>query len=198
MDHVTDDFYKGVANLGEVIYDSFQFAKVYEIFGPKWKDVASVVCLFAKDFCKKEVLGGIQVNDYVNEFRVRVANTREPAGASVKSLLHFTQLMKTSEFQQFNYYDGDKNRDHYDGRVDPPIINLDNVSKTNIPVAMFVAEHDRMATDKDSRKLAKKLGPQTVIEYTVVKNFDHYSFSMYKPGSNEAEAYLKRLAYWVQ
>jgi len=107
-------------------------------------------------------------------------------------------LIKTSEFQQFNYWNEKKNKDHYDGRVDPPIIDLDNVSKTNVPVAMFIAEHDKVANDADCRKLAKKLGPQTVIEYTMVKNFDHYSFNMYKANSPDAESYLKRLAYWVQ
>jgi hypothetical protein len=104
LDHATDDFYKGVADLTEVIYDSFHFAKVYEVFGPKWKDYASVVCLFAKHFCDEETVSGVPVTDYVNEKRVRILNQREPAGASVKSVLHLSELMKTSEFQQFNYY----------------------------------------------------------------------------------------------
>lgn len=99
LDNATDDFYKGVSELTEVIYDSFLFAKVYEVFGPKWKDYASVVCLFAKDFCDEETVAGIPVTAYVNEKRVRILNQRAPAGASVKSLLHLSELMKTSEFQ---------------------------------------------------------------------------------------------------
>jgi len=90
MDHTDDDFFKSVANLGEAIYDSFLLAKHYEVFGKKWKDISGVICIFAKDFCKEEVVGGIPVNDFVNEKRVRIKNTRTPAGASVKSLLHFT------------------------------------------------------------------------------------------------------------
>lgn len=62
---------------------------------------------------------------------------------------------------------------------------------------MFVAEHDDVANDADARELAKFLGPHTVIEYSIVKNFGHFSFSMYKPHQKEAEKYLKRLVYWV-
>jgi hypothetical protein len=62
---------------------------------------------------------------------------------------------------------------------------------------MFVAEHDKVANDADSRKLAKKLGPQSVIEYSLVNNFDHYSFTMFNSSDKEAEKYLKRMIYWI-
>jgi lysosomal acid lipase/cholesteryl ester hydrolase len=36
MNNVTDDFFKGVSELSEVIYDSFLLAKIYDVFGHKW------------------------------------------------------------------------------------------------------------------------------------------------------------------
>ena len=41
--------------LAEVIYDSLEFAKVYEIFDKDWKDVATIVCLFAKKLARRYV-----------------------------------------------------------------------------------------------------------------------------------------------
>merc|ERR1711935_742993 len=74
MNNVSDDFFKGVSELSEVIYDSFLLAKVYEIFGHRWKEYSSIVCIFAKNFCGKEALNGIPYTDYVNEHRARILN----------------------------------------------------------------------------------------------------------------------------
>lgn len=99
MSNVSDTFYKGVAELSEILYDSFQLAHVYEIFGQKWHEYAPIVCLFAKDFCNKETVNGIPISEYVNEYRARVKNARESPGTAIKALLHFTELIKTNQFQ---------------------------------------------------------------------------------------------------
>jgi hypothetical protein len=45
---------------------------------------------------------------------------------------------------------------------------------------MYVGEHDPLAEETDTRYLEKLLGPETVIEYTLINNFDHSSFNLYK------------------
>jgi alpha-beta hydrolase superfamily lysophospholipase len=77
------------------------------------------------------------------------------------------------------------------------LINLDVISNTTVPIAMFVGDHDTVADPTDAQILAKQLGGKTVIEYMLVKDFNHYSFNLFHPDNEDAEEYLQRMVYWV-
>jgi hypothetical protein len=93
MTNVDDKFLGLLRDTAEILYDSFSMVNVYEVFGHKWRDTATIVCAFFKHFCDKESMNGIPITPYVNEYRARVKNSREQPGASVKALLHFAELM---------------------------------------------------------------------------------------------------------
>lgn len=152
--------------------------------------------MFLKDICDKESVNGIPITPYVNEYRARIRNTRLRPGVSGKQILHYSQLIKSRVFQQFNYYSTERNQEHYDD-VRAPLIELDNIVNTTIPIAMFVGDHDAIATEDDCKRLAKQLGGQTVIEYMTVKDFNHYSFNLFHTDHEDAEEFLQRMMYWT-
>lgn len=67
-----------------------------------------------------------------------------------------------------------------DHMMTPPLIDVMNITKRSVPIAMFVGAKDSLAVKEDCEYLKETLGPETVVHYTLLKNFDHSSFNVYK------------------
>lgn len=60
--------------------------------------------------------------------------------------------------------------------INPPVIDL---SKINVPVAMYMAEFDEIGDLQDNRVLKRKIG-NMVKHFEVIKNEDHLSLMFSK------------------
>jgi len=95
-----------------------------------------------------------------------------PAGASARQLTHFAQLMKRDQwFGQYNY-NKQKNLEKY-GQPDPPAYDL---TKTDVPIALYHAENDWLSSMEDVNVLAGRL--PNVVEKKVMPfpEFNHLDF----------------------
>lgn len=96
----------------------------------------------------------------------------DPAGASTMTLIHYAQEIKNAgRFQQFDY--GPEGNLRQYGTNVPPEYPLDRIT---LPIALFSAENDWLASDIDVTKLYIQL--VNPIEHYVVplKEFNHIDF----------------------
>lgn len=114
---------------------------------------------------------------YENQERNKAASCRFPNEASTKEFYHYGQLVKSGNFQEYDY-GSTKNQQMY-GSSTPPLIDLSKVGTNNpgVPVAMFVGAEDDLADPLDTKWAADQIGTP-VIHYEVIPNFDHGSFCM--------------------
>lgn len=106
----------------------------------------------------------------LNETRVPVYTAHTPAGTSVKDVAHFAQMYKSGKFQMYDYGWRYKNRNHY-GQDYPPQYDVSNI---RVPIALFSADEDWLATPKDVSLLVPKL--RTVVFRKAIKQWDHLDF----------------------
>jgi len=78
-------------------------------------------------------------------------NNRKAGGASVKQMIHLTQLIDQARFNMFDY--GRRGNLRVYGRRTSPNYNLQAISGT-VPIGLFVGKHDELATVTDANWLA--------------------------------------------
>lgn len=108
-------------------------------------------------------------SDQLNQSQIPIIYTYTPAGTSSKLIVHVIQLMKTFNFQQYDY-GLIKNLVRY-GRPIPPEYNL---SKVNAPVTLWYGPNDWLASTVDVDRLALEL--PKLRGKNMVDNFSHIDF----------------------
>lgn len=94
-----------------------------------------------------------------------------PAGASVKTLTHFGQLIRSKTFRRYDY-GMVRNMWHY-GSVHPPAYNLNNV---RVPVSLHYSDNDWVAGPADVHNLYNML-PNRMGRFRVkLPEFNHVDF----------------------
>lgn len=94
-----------------------------------------------------------------------------PAGASLKQLFHYGQLIRSHRFCQYDY--GDNANVKIYGYTPPPKYNLRNCSTA---VALIYADGDTLAATADVLKLPHEL-PNVIAVHRVNDNtFNHVDF----------------------
>ncbi|XP_011498525.1 PREDICTED: lipase 3-like [Ceratosolen solmsi marchali] len=94
-----------------------------------------------------------------------------PAGASVKQIIHYGQIIKTGTFRKYDY-GSIGNLKRY-GKVFPPSYDLKNV---RVPVALHYSSNDWLANIKDVNKLYSKLPNKIGKFYVKYKKFNHIDY----------------------
>lgn len=93
-----------------------------------------------------------------------------PAGVSLRQILHFAQLIRSSKFQQFDYDDEFLNWIHY-GQTKPPAFDLDRVT---VDINMYLSTDDTTTTIGNIMELRDRL-PHVKQTY-IFSNFTHSDF----------------------
>eukprot|EP00930_Biecheleria_cincta_P085183 TRINITY_DN74593_c0_g1_i1.p1 TRINITY_DN74593_c0_g1~~TRINITY_DN74593_c0_g1_i1.p1 ORF type:complete len:602 (-),score=109.28 TRINITY_DN74593_c0_g1_i1:279-2084(-) len=105
-----------------------------------------------------------------------------PAGTSAKDMLHFSQLVKSQQFQRFDY--GTSGNEACYGSQNPAAYDL---SKLAVPTALFFGQSDAWVTPKDAHRLLDQLRPETLVSQKFFPKFSHTTWQI---GSKEA-------GYWI-
>ncbi|XP_075973243.1 lipase 3-like [Anticarsia gemmatalis] len=146
-----------------------------EIFGSR-----DFVSWFTSNYCTPgsifasicgSSITGMGDRDYYNSTMVPLFMAHAPAGASVRQIAHFGQVIRFKAFRRYNY-NMLTNLSKY-GRANPPAYNLANV---NVPAYIHYGMGDKEVHYKDVFKLADRL-PKTVGLYEAGRqSFHHYDF----------------------
>ncbi|RNA38290.1 lysosomal acid lipase cholesteryl ester hydrolase-like [Brachionus plicatilis] len=106
---------------------------------------------------------------YMNQSRIAVYFTHEPAGTSVKNLAHFGQAVISGKFQMYDYGPA-LNKQRYN-QSSPPLYDI---SKMHVPTALYWAKNDWLADPVDVEFIRNSL-PKIVDDYEIM-DWDHLDF----------------------
>ena len=160
---------KNLANFEDEFSWILKLLKINVIF-PHWEAYnifIKTICPWAEYVCDSlpRLMGGWN-NKYLNLTRVPVYFTYFPAGTSAKNMYHYAQLVKSGNFQKFDYgWWG--NIVEY-GSFHAPMYHLENVPNA---IVLFSGAEDTTATPKDVQWIAEHL--PNVIRNIVIKGFNH-------------------------
>lgn len=100
-----------------------------------------------------------------------IVDGHAPAGASMKQIFHYGQLIRSHRFCQFDY--GVDNNLNIYNRSTPPDYKLENCVAR---VAIVYADQDTLAAAEDVRQLPEKL-PNVMVTHRVNNDtFNHIDF----------------------
>ncbi|XP_011870620.1 PREDICTED: lipase 3-like [Vollenhovia emeryi] len=94
-----------------------------------------------------------------------------PAGASIKQLLHYSQLILSGSFRKFDY--GNKANLTLYGSTQPSKYTLERVK---VPVAIFYSENDFITHRSDVQKLVDNLPNVIHTEKITCEKFNHIDY----------------------
>ncbi|KAJ8737726.1 hypothetical protein PYW08_000321 [Mythimna loreyi] len=103
-----------------------------------------------------------------------------PAGGSVKTVLHYVQLVRSGYFQKYDYGDVDNNMIKYRNTT-PPSYNLKAIT---LPIALFSSPSDWLASASDIQTLLGMLRDVSIHHVVKTDNFGHFDF-LWSPDAAE-------------
>ncbi|XP_053675174.1 uncharacterized protein LOC128725421 [Anopheles nili] len=111
----------------------------------------------------------------VDMIAMQILTGHDPAGASVKQLLHYAQLHRSGQFRQYDY--GRRNNTERYSHWKPPAYNLTAVTA---PVTIFYALNDWLIDPRDVMRFARQLPVLPTMHLVEDENFNHLDFTMAK------------------
>ncbi|XP_004680954.1 PREDICTED: lipase member K [Condylura cristata] len=152
---------------------------------------------FATKFCSKKLfhhmcsnflfnVGGYDANN-LNMSRLDVYWAHSSAGTSVQNMLHWAQAVNSGQFQAFDWGNPDQNMKHFH-QLTPPIYN---VTKMEVPIAVWSGQQDPIADPKDIDNLLPKLS--RLIYYKLIPHYNHLDFYLGMDAPQEIYQDLIRL-----
>ncbi|XP_032750908.1 tear acid lipase-like protein [Rattus rattus] len=110
----------------------------------------------------------------LNESRIDVYTEHIPAGTSVRSVLHFSQGIRSGLFQAYDWGSESLNMLHYNQST-PPIYNIEDMK---VRTAMWSGERDLLGDPKDVKNLAAKT--PNLIYHEKIPHYNHMDFLLGK------------------
>ncbi|XP_032347273.1 lipase member K isoform X3 [Camelus ferus] len=123
----------------------------------------------------------------LNMSRLDVYLSQSPAGTSVQNMLHWAQAVNSGLFQAFNWGNPDQNMMHFH-QLTPPLYN---VSKMDVPTAVWSGGQDAVADLKDVENLLPKIA--RLIYYKLIPHYNHVDFYLGQDAPHEIYQDLIRL-----
>nr|XP_044992290.1 lipase member K isoform X2 [Jaculus jaculus] len=102
--------------------------------------------------------------------RLDVYFSQAPAGTSVQNMLHWAQAVNSGQLQAFDWGNPDQNMMHFH-QLTPPLYNI---TKMEVPTAMWSGGQDVVADAKDTENLLPKVS--NLIYYKVIPHYNHMDF----------------------
>lgn len=96
-----------------------------------------------------------------------------PAGVSVRQCLHYLQMIRNGEFNQFDYENARMNREIYGTNSPPPY----DLTKITAPVNIYYSKDDDTATIQNAVKLFPKLKNLKSTYMVPLDDFNHVDFT---------------------
>jgi lysosomal acid lipase/cholesteryl ester hydrolase len=103
--------------------------------------------------------------------RIKVYMAHYPSGSSLKSLIHFKQLIDAKQFQKFDY--GEEENLKLYGSAKAPKYNLENIQ--DIPIILCGGLNDKLTHIEDIRWLREEI-KSTLFRYHEFDHMGHASF----------------------
>ncbi|XP_058839961.1 lipase 1-like [Topomyia yanbarensis] len=127
----------------------------------------------AQTFCRALIYDVVGANPSQLDVKtVRIFLGHFPAGASVKQVQHYAQIIRNGIFRQFDYGDAGTNLQRY-GSVQVPRYNL---SRATVPVRTYFGYNDHVVNYLNVLQLEQEL-PNVVGSFPVSdKRFSHVDF----------------------
>ncbi|XP_069681186.1 lipase 3-like [Periplaneta americana] len=126
--------------------------------------------------CQKYLISVKQIDlQGINQTLIPVYLNNANAGSNFKQMVHYIQLSKSGRFCQYDY-GKTENLIRYN-RTQPPSYNI---SKTEVPVAIFYSEADTNADVTDVMKLYNELPNVIKLHKVESKDFNHIDFINHK------------------
>eukprot|EP01102_Stenamoeba_stenopodia_P023063 TRINITY_DN9816_c0_g1_i1.p1 TRINITY_DN9816_c0_g1~~TRINITY_DN9816_c0_g1_i1.p1 ORF type:complete len:662 (+),score=136.39 TRINITY_DN9816_c0_g1_i1:41-2026(+) len=109
--------------------------------------------------------------DNYNIKRLPVMLANSPGGVSVKTICHWAQLARAQVFCKYDY-GKDKNREVYNSPKPPSY----DVSRINIPIAIFSGGSDKFTRRVDLGRLLQELRPNCIVYHQHEPIYGHMDF----------------------
>lgn len=106
----------------------------------------------------------------MNETRMEVYIAHEPAGSSVKDMIHYGQMFLSNLFQAYDYGSPDKNRLHYNQTI-PPIYSIRSMK---VPTAIFWGALDWLADPEDVSFILDNI--ESLVYKKYIPDYNHMDF----------------------
>ncbi|XP_012905587.1 lipase member K [Mustela nigripes] len=123
----------------------------------------------------------------LNMSRLDVYLAQSSAGTSVQNMLHWAQAANSGLFQAFDWGNADQNMRHFH-QLTPPLYD---VTKMEVPTAVWSGGHDRVADLKDVENLLPKI--TRLIYYKLIPHYNHVDFYLGQDAPKEIYQDLFRL-----
>ncbi|XP_021551846.1 lipase member K isoform X3 [Neomonachus schauinslandi] len=119
--------------------------------------------------------------------RLDVYLAQSSAGTSVQNMLHWAQAANSGLFQAFDWGNPDQNMMHFH-QLTPPLYD---VTKMEVPTAVWSGGHDRVADVRDVENLLPKI--TRLIYYKLIPHYNHVDFYLGQDAPQEIYQDLIRL-----
>ncbi|XP_057387123.1 lipase member K [Balaenoptera acutorostrata] len=123
----------------------------------------------------------------LNMSRLDVYLSQSPEGTSVQNMLHWAQAVNSGQFQAFDWGNPDQNMMHFH-QLTPPLYN---VSKMEVPTAVWSGGQDPVADLKDVGNLLPKI--TRLIYFKLIPHYNHVDFYLGQDAPYEVYQDLIRL-----
>ncbi|XP_021094803.1 lipase member K [Heterocephalus glaber] len=147
--------------------------KIFSPYTPFDHFIATKVCSkkIFHPVCSKFLftLAGFDTRN-LNMSRLDVYLSQKPAGTSVQTMLHWAQILNSDQLQAFDWGNLDQNMMHF-RQLTPPLYNI---TKMEVPTAIWSGGQDIVADAKDMKNLLPKVA--NLIYYKVIPHYNHMDF----------------------
>ncbi|XP_059518730.1 lipase member K isoform X2 [Myotis daubentonii] len=123
----------------------------------------------------------------LNMSRLDVYLAHSPAGTSVQNMLHWAQAVHSGVFQAFDWGNPYQNMIHFQ-QFTPPLYN---VTKMEVPTAMWSGGHDIVADPRDIESLLPNI--TRLIYYKCIPHYNHVDFYLGQDVTQEIYQHLIRM-----
>ncbi|KOB70584.1 Lipase [Operophtera brumata] len=171
FDNNENTMFNTLANYESILETTAFALNAQEIFGSQ--DFITRHCVegsIFNNFCQS-ALSGLFNREYYNSTMLPVILGHTPAGAAIRQVAHYGQVIRSNSFRRYNYNALTNLREY--GSLTPPEYNL---SLVTAPAYLHYGLADRQVDYRDLLKLANILPNVVKVNQAERETFNHFDF----------------------